>query len=126
MVLGAIRARKLNILSLKDQEQVNYPLDLAPVGKMPYFEKVCSALVDTMITSILAPRVFNSGSVEEPNGPFHGSPHGSSFPPSKVDGPTGNFTDRKQFCEFLGSGNQKRNGRANENNEKGEPIARCL
>ena len=40
LLLGAIRARKLNVLSLKDQETVSYPLELAPVGKMPYFEKV--------------------------------------------------------------------------------------
>lgn len=40
LVLGAIRARKLNVLSLKDQETISYPLELAPVGKMPYFEKV--------------------------------------------------------------------------------------
>ena len=33
---------------------------------------------------------------------------------------------KKLIFLFLGSGNQKRNGRADENNEEGQSIARCL
>ena len=38
--LGSIRARKLNILTLKDVEKIPYPLELEPVAKTPYFAKV--------------------------------------------------------------------------------------
>lgn len=39
-IIGAVRARKLNILTLKDKELVPYPLELEPVAKTPYFQKV--------------------------------------------------------------------------------------
>ena len=39
-VIGAVRARKLNILTLKDKELVSYPLELEPIAKTPYFQKV--------------------------------------------------------------------------------------
>ena len=39
---GSIRARKLNILTLKDVEKIAYPLELEPVAKTPYFQKVDS------------------------------------------------------------------------------------
>ena len=38
--LGKIRARKLNILTLKDVDLVDYPLQLMPLGATPYFQKV--------------------------------------------------------------------------------------
>ena len=41
-ILGSIRARKLNILTLKDVEKIPYPLELEPVAKTPYFAKVIS------------------------------------------------------------------------------------
>ena len=40
LFLGSIRARKLNILTLKDVEKIPYPLELEPVAKTPYFAKV--------------------------------------------------------------------------------------
>jgi len=36
---GSVRARKLNILSLKEKELLPYPLELEPIAKTPYFQK---------------------------------------------------------------------------------------
>jgi len=59
---GKIRARKLNILTLKDVDIITYPLELDPIGITPYFQKreqfsVLDTLKSPMVLFMLLPMV---------------------------------------------------------------------
>lgn len=60
---GSIRARKLNILTLKDVEKIPYPLELEPVAKTPYFAKreqfsIFDQLKNPMVLFMMLPMVL--------------------------------------------------------------------
>jgi len=60
---GKIRARKLNILTLKDVDLVDYPLQLMPLGATPYFQKreqfsIFDTLKSPMVLFMLLPMVI--------------------------------------------------------------------
>jgi len=60
---GSVRARKLNILTLKDVEKIPYPLELEPVAKTPYFAKreqfsIFDQLKNPMVLFMMLPMVL--------------------------------------------------------------------
>ena len=88
---GAVRARKLNILTLKDKELVPYPLELEPIAKTPYFQKVKRSNYPRQIMNNILParRILHFRSIEKSNGPVYGAAHVTRVYVAEANGLTG-------------------------------------
>ena len=97
--LGKIRARKLNILTLKDVDLVDYPLQLMPLGATPYFQKVICyinirffsiiVVLEKTYQFFVERAVFDFRHFEVTNGPFYAFTNGHFIFTAKIDGYAG-------------------------------------